>query len=359
MFSIRNTVIVATLLAAMATIGAMDAFGQIATGKPGAKVPIEIYYLQWLQNDIIRNVEEIRRAKDPWERRDLVEDIEDIIHDRIEFPMIYDKADPVEMSNMNRIGAGSDVKNAKDANPAAQEMAVAYALLGIAKGYEGFGVAATDYFDKAQEIFPRVMDIEVELDHNQDRRRLAEWISKARGYWGNMDAATRITFYGKRVSQEVIDSLNMDELTITSNKPRVSQYTLFVAKRDFVRGLKTYLQTDDELKEYRPNKFSIYLEPGEYRIKTDVSSVYDIRLKVSRNYNENNFILETLQSGIALYPIPDITVFEDEMKKAMMKARQRDEDADAAGDLEADLGGLEESADINTDLNEDIDFPLE
>ncbi len=328
----------------------MNAWGQIATGTPGQKAPIEIYYLHWLQNDIIRNVEEIRRAKDPWERRDLVEDIEQIIYDRIEFPMRYEKSETAEVSNMNRIGVGSDISDAQDANPAAQEVAVAYALLGIAKGYEGFGGAAVDYFSKAQAIFPRVMDIEVELDHNDDRRRLSEWVSKARGYWG-ASPAMRVTFYGKRVTQSVIDDMNMEGLTIATNMRRVSKYTIFVAKRDFVRGLKMYIQTDDELREYRPNKFSVYLVPGEYRIKTDVSSVYDIRLKVSQNVFENNFILETLQSGIALYPIPDITIFEDEMRKAMMKAQQRDEDQDAAGDME-ELGAEEDIAD-------EIDFPLE
>ncbi|MBZ0270785.1 hypothetical protein K8I61_02025 [bacterium] len=303
--------------------------------------PIKIAYMKWLQNDIIRNVEEIKRARDPWERRDLVEDIEYIIWERVEFPLTYQQAEMTDLADFGRIGTTSDVTVGKESVPEAPQIAVSYALLGIAKGYEGFGSAATDYFNKAKGIYDQVMGISVSLDHSRDNRPLSEWISASRGYWGN-SSTTRVTFYGKRVAQTVIDKMNTDEIAFVPKGRRVSPYSLEVAKRDFVQGMKRYIMTDETQRERRPNTFSIYLEPGDYELQSLVSSAFTVPLRVSRNLSENNFIIETLQDGVALYAIPDVQVFEAEMKKAMQRAQERDEDQAAAGEL-----------------GEDVDFPLE
>jgi hypothetical protein len=333
-------------------IGASIAVGQ-QKDKASAASPIKIAYMQWLQNDIVRNVEEIKRAKDPWERRDLIEDIEYIIWERIEFPLSYQEAEISDMSDLNRIGISSDVTESKEANPEAPQIAVAYALLGIAKGYEGFGAAATDYFAKAKEVYNNVMSISVNLDHSKDNRPLAEWVSASRGYWGN-SSTTRVTFYGKRVSQTVVDAMNSDEINFTTEeKKSASPYTLFVAKRDFIRGMQRYIITDESLREKRANKFSIYLEPGEYRIKSSISSLYDIRLPVSRNSSQNNFIIETISNGVTLYPIPDVQIFEAEMKKALMKAAEKKEDQESSGNVS---GGGQPTPTPPPDLP---DLPLE
>ena len=279
---------------------------------------LEIQHYQWIHNDIIRNIEEIKRARDPRERRDLVEDIEQIIYEKIEFPLSYRQAEISDSFDLNRIGTTSDVTEGKESSPVAPEIAQAYALLGIAKGYEGFGVAAADLFTKAKNLYANVMNMSVSLDHNQDNRTLSAWISASRGYWGN-STATRCTFYGKRISQETVDKLNADNLNITQ-VGKTADYTAFVAKRDFIRGLKRYIRTDDTLKERKPNQFTVYLPPGRYLLSTEVSSLIGVDFKVSRNVNENNYVLETISDGIQVYPIPDIRVFEEEMTKA---ARQQ------------------------------------
>lgn len=327
----------ATLLLIAAVVSAQD--------EPGTQGdPIKIAYMRWLQNDIIRDVEEVKRAKDPWERRDLIEDIEEIIWERVEFPLAYQQAELTDLMDLGRIGMSSDVTDAKGAVPEAPQIAVSYALLGIAKGYEGFGAAATDYFQKAKEIYPNVMSIAVSLDHSKDKKPLSEWISASRAYWSS-SATTRVSFHGKLggVMQDVIDKMNLDEIQILPSDKKASPYTLFVARRDFVRGIKRYISTDDSLKERRANEFSVYLEPGEYTIKTSITSTFPIRIKVSRNVNENHFLMETLTgAGITVYPIPDIQLFEAEMKKMMAASRERQEDQDAATDLLGDETGGDE-----------------
>lgn len=331
----KRTVWTMGLALALAAVMAAMAFAQ---GEAPKGDPIKIAYMRWLQNDIIRNVEEIRSAKDPWERRDLVEDIEEIIWERIEFPMSYQQAELTDMMDLGRIGVTSGVTEAREAVPEAPSIAVSYALLGIAKGYEGFGNAATDYFQKAKEIYPNVMSAAVSLDHSKDNRPLNEWINVSRAYWSTA-STTRVTFYGKNVDQDVVDGLNNDEVAIIPSEPKASKYTIFVAKRDFVRGMKRYIMTSDTLKERRENKFSIYLEPGDYTLKTSITSTLPITFRVSRNFNENNFVIETMaQGGLTIYPIPDIRVFEAEMKKAMAAARERQESQDAATDLLAPGG---------------------
>ena len=301
--------------------------GLLAQDEMGGDTPgrdqLEILYYQWIHNDIIRNIEEIKRARDKAERRDMVEDIEQIIYDKIEFPLSYKQAEISDSYDLDRIGYTSDVTEGKESSPLAPEIAEAYALLGIAKGFEGFGAAANDLFDKAKKIYSNVMSTTVSLDHNDDNRTLSSWIGASRSYWGNA-TATRVTFYGKRISQEVVDQLNSDNVNIVRVKKNPS-YTEFVATRDFVNGMKRYMITTDTLRERKPNKFSIYLRPGNYMIQTQISSGATVPFRISNNPMENNFIVETLADGVAVYPIPDIRVFEEEMKKLQQKDRFGDD----------------------------------
>ena len=340
----KKIVIVAAVLAAVAIPAALMA--QAGAKNSGAP-PLQILNLRWLHNDIIRNVEEIRRAKDPYAKRDLVEDIQEIIWEKIEFPMSYKQAELTDSYDLDRFGTTTDYIDAGEAAPEAPEVATAYALLGIAKGYEGYGAAAADNFEKAQKIYNQVMNLSVSLDHNEDNRTLGRWITAARGQWGATNA-TRVTFYGKRVSQSVVDAINNDNLAIYESRKNPN-YTHYVAKRDFVRGLKTYLVTDDVLKEKRPNKFDIYLPPGDYELKTALSSDFTVTFEVKKNYRENNFIIETLAQGVAVYPIPDIRVFEEELRKSTLEQQRDYEDTlmgpdEGGGDVLDDIG--EPAADL-------------
>lgn len=321
----------------------------IFAGEGDKPQEIQITYYNWIHNDIVRNVEEIRRAREPYEKRDLVEDIEQIIYDKIEFPLSYQQAEMTDSFDLDRIGVTSDVTESKEANPLAPEIAEAYALLGIAKGYEGFGAAAADLFKKATTIYANVMNMTVSLDHNQDNRTLSQWVSASRGYWGN-STATRCTFFGKRISQEVVDMINTDTLDIVKEGGS-PDYTMFVARRDFVRGLKRYILTDDTLKEAKPNKFMIYLPPGVYRLKTAVSGVFEVEFKVSRNVTDNNYIIETLRGGISVYPIPDIKIFEDEMRKKMLEAQKQKQGDSLPGEDTLDDLGIDDNMGFGDELD--------
>jgi len=106
-----------------------------------------------------------------------------------------------------------DIENAinnylmKNANSLDKElMAKSLALLGIAKGYEGIGAAATDNFAKAREIFPNVMSMTACLGEKNNCKPIAELIANSTGYWGN-SSATRVDVYGKRMKQSFANSL--------------------------------------------------------------------------------------------------------------------------------------------------------
>jgi hypothetical protein len=195
------------------------------------------------------------------------------------------------------------------------------------------------------------MNMAVSLDHNDDDRTLAAWISTSRGYWGK-STATRCTFYGKRISQEVVNSINSDNLIIV-RKGKTPTYTEFVAKRDFVRGLKRYIITDDTLKERKKNFFQIYLPPGEYLLQTELGGQIVVDFLVTRSMSKNNYIIETMSSGIAVYPIPDIKVFEDEVRKMMLE-QQRGDDIYLAPDT--DSGSFDDPG-LDDNLFED-EMPL-
>jgi hypothetical protein len=329
---------------------AMPAAQNAEAQDAGGDVPqLEILYYQWIHNDIIRNIEEIRRAKYANEKRELVEDIEAIIYDKIEFPLMYKQAELSDEFDLGRIGVTSDSVEGKEANPAAPEIAQAYALLGVAKGYEGFGAAAADMFGKAKEWYSNVMNMTVSLDHNEDERTLGAWVSASRGTWGN-STATRCTFFGKRISQSVVDLINNDTLSIY-RQGQNPDYTTFVAKRDFVRGLKRYIATDDSLAERRVNNFTIYLPPGRYVLKTAVSSLFEVSFDVSRNVAANNYIIETLHEGISIYPIPDIQVFEEELK------RQQVESQGDTTSLDDGMGDLDDLGDLDSMSLDDLEPP--
>jgi hypothetical protein len=105
--------------------------------------------LEWVNSDICRIIEEIRRTPNQWDRRDMVEQIEEMIYKHVEYPLAFKQAEISDDKERERIGTTSDVVDAGAAHPLAPQIGEAFALYGIAKGYEGYAAAASDLIERA------------------------------------------------------------------------------------------------------------------------------------------------------------------------------------------------------------------
>jgi len=303
-----KAVLIFSVVVSLFTSG--SAVGQESEAAPqgGDSVPVSsviLDKLDWVISDMVRCVEELRRTKSQWERRYLVEQIEDLFIREVEYPMIYQQTTDEKSLNVIFTGGTADVTTGSEANPLAPKYAEAIALVGIAKGYEGFSAAATDYIIRAQNVYNDVMSIKIKIDSFEDYKTLSQWMADARGRWGGT-RPVRVTFHGKSVTQDVVDKLNLENVDFQSaGEEPVGDYYLYAAKRDFLRGMRMKIATDDPLKKNRINEFYIYLPPGHYKLFTNVEAGFGAGtdIEVNRNPKRNQFIIETIQDGVAVYPM--------------------------------------------------------
>jgi hypothetical protein len=297
-----------------------------ATPAPAAPAPatnsLLIQKMNWVLSDMMRCIEELRNTEDIRSKRLLVEQVEEILYREVEFPLLYQQADNADALDVAPIGTTSDVGEAGEANPMATLYAEAFALAGIAKGYEGFAAAAADYMERAKAIYADVLAIQVKIDSFQDAKDLSQWIADARGNWGST-FPIRVEIYGKSVSQEVVDKLNLQNVRIQTDQKNIENlnYYLFAAQRDFLTGMRRRIATDDILKAKRINRFALYLPKGKYKLITGVSVDYANEVEVSANPNKNYYLIETIESGITLYPVPNVREFKAMIDRGEFEAK--------------------------------------
>ncbi len=318
----KQTLRIAFLVIALTALAALAAFAQDAeTADPAtddaataavtdaATIPSPMLLnlnLEWVNSDICRIIEELRRTKDPWQRRDMIEQIEYMIYKHIEHPLLFKQAESTDQLDLDRIGAVSDVVDAGTANPLSPLIGEAFALYGIAKGYEGYAAAANDWLKRAKAIYPTVEAVTVKIDTYQDRRPIREWMTESLGSWARTDTV-RVTIHGKKVTQASVAKVTEEKITFVPKKGSVGKYYLHVASIDFQRGMQRYIVTSEKLTERRPNKFEIYLPPGKYIVGTGTSVEMPIVIKVSSDPSKNHFMVETLNDSITLYPKPRVS----------------------------------------------------
>jgi len=270
--------------------------------------------MEWVLNDMMRCIEELRNAEDLQSKRLLVEQVEELLYRQVEFPFMYQQSDSPNALDVAPIGATTDVVDGREANPLAPLFAQAFALMGIAKGYEGYAAAANDYIDRAKEIYGNVLSMRVRIDSFQVPKELNHWLADSRGRWG-ATSSIRVTFYGKTISQEVVDGLNLKTLHIkpedAGNASPAMDYNMLVAQHDFLKGMRRYVVTDDLDTKRRDNKFFLYLPPGKYRLMTEVSMDYGTIIEVHANPSRNHYMVETIEDGVTVYPVPDAESIEE------------------------------------------------
>ena len=323
---------VATAIAAIALISLTIVFGTFENGRTEeGQTQLEIRKFKLIHNDIIRDIEAIRKAKEPRAKRDLVEDIEKIIYEEIELRFMK----PVDMdpsSVLNGNGAASYVV-AEEASSMASNIALAYAMLGIAKCYEGFKEAGEDIFAKAKRIYPDIMDFTVSMDF-RNNRPVKAWISDSQSFCEH-SKTVRVTFYGKSVSQEVVEKTNSYNISLFHAESN-NVYLENVGACDIIRGLNRYIKTGDVLDDRKANFFIIYLEPGKYVYKNNVYNKTEIPFKISKSRSSNIFTIETNTDGVAIAPILDVEAFKTEMRKSLVRTDYAPADDAPADDAPAD-----------------------
>jgi hypothetical protein len=263
--------------------------------------------LDWVNSDICRLIEEIRRTNNQWDRRDMVERIEDLIYKYVEYPLEFRQSETADEKERERIGANSDIDDAGSANPLASRISESFALYAIAKGYEGFAAAATDLIERARKIYPTVESLTVRIDNFQDQRPVRAWIKDGLGEWARTDTV-RVTFEGRNLTQASVDKLGekKDVFRVAAKAKNVNEYYVMVAREDFLRGVSRYLVTNERLTEHRPNTFSIYLPPGDYELGTESSALLPIKLEVTADPQRNLFVVETMENSLTVYAKPAV-----------------------------------------------------
>ncbi|MDP8223121.1 MAG: hypothetical protein P9L99_07165 [Candidatus Lernaella stagnicola] len=261
--------------------------------------------LEWVNSDICRLIEELRRTRDPWQKREMVEQIEYMIYKHVEHPLMFKQAERSARLDLDRIGTSSDIVDAGSAHPLAPLVGEAFALYAVAKGYEGFAAAANDWIKRAKAVYPTVEAVTVKIDTYQDRRPIRFWLTESLGNWARTDTV-RVTIEGKNISQASVAKVMEQKVRFASQKGTASDYYLAVAQADFLRGLKRYIVTTEKLTEQRPNRFEIYLPPGKYTMDTGSSGALPIEFKIVSDPSENRFVVETLSDSVTLYAKPEV-----------------------------------------------------
>jgi hypothetical protein len=297
-----------------------------ATPAPTAPLLLNLN-LEWVNSDICRLIEEIRRTPNQADRRDMVEQIEEMIYKHVEYPLTFKLGEISDDKERERIGTTSDVVDAGSADPLASQIGEAFALYGIAKGYEGYAAAASDQIARAKEIYPMVEALTVRIDNFQDQRPIRDWVKDNLGGWASTDTV-RVTFEGKNIGQSSIDKLSTDNFHVQAKGKNVKAYYLAVAQADFLRGVNRYVVTDERLTERRPNFFYLYLPPGKYALSTGSSSFVPIDIEIKADPQKNFFVVETLQDSVTVYAKPDVgkeKKKDQEAKKAEDKSNKKDD----------------------------------
>ena len=266
--------------------------------------------LEWVISDLTRLIEEMRLIDEPENRIFLAEDIEEILYHEVEFPLIYRRAEFMGTPRTTSLPAlPQDPDSEEPASELARLYATAFALGGIARGFEGFLPGAEDYIELARQSYDGVLDFKVKIDSFEEPRTVQQWIEEARERFAGT-VTVRVTFNGRAVSQAAVDRLRGESIEFEAIQPAGRRYSLRVATRDFIKGINRRTITDDSLTWKRTNRFSIYLPPGEYRLITGARGQYTSRMHIESVPDLNFFLVETLGDGVTVYPVPHVEILE-------------------------------------------------
>ena len=287
--------------------------------------------LEWVVSDMGRLLEEMRRIPRLEDRSHLVEDVEDILYRDVEFPLVYQTQARKVVSTSGApetVLPSGFVREAENPNLAGL-FARAYALAGLARSYEGFPAAARDYLQTATTYETGVENEPVQIDTFGPPKTIREWLAEA----GETvrEEPVQVTFFGKAVSQRVADQLDRENIRFESARTDID-YALAVAVRDFAKGIRRRLVTDDPVTRNRAGWFRLYLPPGPYRIVTGEAPEHTSRVIVGAAPEQNRFLVETAGEGLTVYSIPNLETYAPRPKTESAVPTGRPE---AAGTSEA------------------------
>ncbi|MBU0729726.1 MAG: hypothetical protein KKE17_15505 [Proteobacteria bacterium] len=248
----------------------------------------------WTMSDITRLVEEIRRLEDPWAKRLLIEEVENILYKEIEFPF-YIHTIGQETANAVNVASGQN----HETSNLSELFAKTYALAGIARAYEGNAIAAEDYIDKAKKVFPDIQTLTLKIDSFQNPRTVQEWIEEANLALGE-SPYVKVTFHSKMgtPSVTVLEKLQPETVKFSTDRMEM-EYPLYVAESDFLKGIQ------GKISSIVPTDiFSIYLPAGKYQLLVNLQEVYTSTIQVYPDPTRNHLLIEGIKEGITVYPSP-------------------------------------------------------
>lgn len=275
--------------------------------------------LEWALSDLSRLVEELRLVDEADNRVFLAEDIEDILYHEVEFPLIYRRAEFIGSPGASSLPPlPHDPDSEQPASELAKLYAKAFALGGIARGFEGFLPGTEDYIELARQSYDGVLNLKIRIDSFKEPRTVQYWLDEVSKRFGKTPMV-RVTFNERPVPRSAMDGLRRESVRFETVRAGRS-YSLHVAARDFIKGISRRTVTDDSLTWKKINRFSIYLPPGEYRLVTGSRGQYTSRIRVESVPDLNFFVVESIGDGVTAYPVPRLDVLESGMQDKLNPA---------------------------------------
>ncbi len=258
--------------------------------------------IQLALHDMERLVEEIRRIDEPWSKRLLLEEVETILYKEVEFPLSV-QGGGISKQNVDNVAELLGIEQ----RLLSELFARAFALVGIAKAYEGFVAAGEDFLVIAQEIFPDTPSLTMKIDSFESAKTVREWMSDASRIEGG-SLPVRISFKGKTLpSSEVVENLNHATVRFITEQPdQDMDYVLYVAAHDFIKGVLRKATLADILTDQDSRWFTIYLPPGKYQLVINLLEKFTSNIVAHPDPNSNEHLIEGLSQGITVYPSPSI-----------------------------------------------------
>jgi len=257
--------------------------------------------IEWAVTDMVRLVEEIRRLDSLWQKRPLVENVEEILFKEVEIPLYM-------------YGEDFSRRVKKEDLPKMTEFyARAFALAGMARVFEGFSSSSEVYFERAKQIFPDILNQSIKIDSFESPRSVQEWIDEGKKH-ENTVQTVRVTLHAKNsFSQVIFDNLKPENVELQGGS-KGQEYIQYVAVYDLLMGLSRKVSTDELFADGEERQFFIFLPPGKYELVVKLPNGVKNKFQVFPDPANNHLIIESKQDGLSIYYSPNLVETKEEAK---------------------------------------------
>lgn len=268
--------------------------------------------IDWVVTDLTRLVEEMRRGDNPASRELLASDVEDILYRDVTFRLLYSRTGK---SSQAEAGKPVEKKNltARLRDPHLRPAyALAFAMAGLARAYEGYPAASAEYLEQARSLDPSILQRKVRIDSFEPERTVSEWLQEAREKAKGPEPFA-LHFYVRSLEKETVRNVNRYGIRFDTGRSGFDSF-LSVAERDFLKGISRYSVAAMSRPSEKASGFTVFLPAGTYSVATGSEGEFQSRIRVDAKPDGNFFVLEGVSGGLVVYPVPTLESLEDSLR---------------------------------------------